>query len=231
MKLYIIYFLLMFSFVYAQYGPNLVTDPHMNNPTVTWTASASIITMETDAPIVGYRSLQCENTGWGGSASDYFTITQNVYYKFSARCSVESKDGTAMTLALYDGNEIIYTIGTAILLNTLYIVDIDTFVATTGDRLALYNNRNDNVIIWDSVFVRQKLDTLFIDPVAGIDSNLGDSENPIATWGEHDIRGSYAGGVVVQWYGDEWVNITNKGSLYRKKTATPGLVGFPGLFK
>ena len=76
---------------------------------------------------------------------------------------------------------------------------------------------NGDLYYADNIAVRQKLDTLYIDPSSGHDSSLGDLANPIETWAEYEIRGSYDGGVVMWWNGSVWEDVTVDGIPLQQK--------------
>lgn len=200
----ILVFLLCAISVSAQYSSNYCTDPGFDNA-AGWTAVAGAFSISGSKAVASGTSTSSKIVYRTSN-----TISTGKYFKWEITIEqyvAGDRIGIRHSSTLYD---YVTISGNGKYSNTvLTTADYAYTVLATYDASGVngYNFKADDFS------VREKLDTLYIDPTDGLDTNYGQLSTPIKTWAEHIDRGTYEGGVVVQLVSGAWVDITSNGGL------------------
>ena len=190
MKVYL-FTVLLTSFCFAQYGPELVDEGF---PYTAWTAYGTNTVTDggngyVDITYVDNASGAYANiTNAGGlstnltNGADYYLSGRGYWTGGSVNIRVYNGSGYEGLQALPSSDDAFSIEFTCQSAADVVMNCANMFTSEVGH---IYLNS-----------VKQKLDTIYIDAANGDDSNLGDLNNPVATYSEVSSRGLYDGGVV-----------------------------------
>jgi len=232
-KIIIFLFILAVS-CFGQYGNNLIGESNFDTDCAPWIMddTDSIWTATFDGRVgVMLDTITVGNTTAGPgisfasqSASVNFTIWYR-YYTPSGNTTVAGvkprlTGGIAQYITLRTG-----TVGSWVAIEEDFTTDSTpnriTFFVTNNSGNVTGTTVGDSLLL-DSVYIRQKLDTLFIDPTNGDDDSLGTITAPMKTYAGALARGTYPGGVFAQ----------RTGTITRETLTVPasGSAGLPITF-
>lgn len=204
----LIVILLVGNCVIAQYGSNHIPNGNFDtNDFTSWQDHPTNVYETKDASSGVANMVNSTGTAIFGSANSSISIVDGITYKLTADVTINSGANVNFDIVSNSFGSVIHSLGNF----GSGSVSVEFTGTVTTNRMVRFYALTAQDLSIDNIFVRQKLDTLYISS-AGSDAALGDADNPIATIAEALARGFYDGGVFAFRSGDTFAETFTAGN-------------------